>query len=303
MTAQTHLYPFGPTVWLRLLVPTAGWRLHRRAPCWRLHRRGTCWCCVALMVLGMTACSTAPTPRLIALPPLSKAMRAASPDPVPGPLSDASSGRLPGALSRPLPGALPGPLPGPWGTQVPEQRTWPPPEAVPQVLQVRRLTIPEYMMTRRVRFWSGAATLAEWPDSYWAERIEVGMAREFVAALRARLPDWSVCDGSCGAVVPQLVLTVDLLRLDPMRQSGKLMAQARSQLMTGAGDGRPQRVFPALDAAFTVPLSDDSAAGEAAGLSHLLTVMANTVASDLQRVQATTECVLPTRQAPCRGPE
>jgi len=144
----------------------------------------------------------------------------------------------------------------------------------PAVLLVRRLVIPEYMASPRPRYWSATATLAEWPDAYWAERIEVGMAREFVSALRRRLPGWTVCDGTCGDQVPDLTLKIELLRLDTWRQDQSLSATARAEL---SGHRTAASLWPLSPAGrtFTLPLPADSAQGQAQAMSQLLGAIAD----------------------------
>jgi uncharacterized lipoprotein YmbA len=102
------------------------------------------------------------------------------------------------------------------------------------VLAVRRVHIPEYLVARRVRYRADASTLAEWPNTYWAERIEIGVSREFVSALRQQLPGWSLCDTNCGDQIPTLALEVELVPLDYLRASQKLQARARITLSSGA---------------------------------------------------------------------
>jgi uncharacterized lipoprotein YmbA len=102
------------------------------------------------------------------------------------------------------------------------------------VLAVRRVHIPEYLVARRVRYRADASTLAEWPNTYWAERIEIGVSREFVSALRQQLPGWSLCDTNCGDQIPTLALEVELVPLDYLRAPQKLLARARITVSSGA---------------------------------------------------------------------
>jgi len=146
--------------------------------------------------------------------------------------------------------------------------------ASPGVLLVRRLVIPEYMAAPKPRYWSATATLAEWPGAYWAERIEIGMAREFVSALRRRLPGWTVCDASCGDLVPDLTLKIELLRLDTWRQDQSLSATARAELSGHRTAASLWSLSPA-GRTFTMPLPADSAQGQAQAMSRLLGAIAD----------------------------
>jgi uncharacterized lipoprotein YmbA len=154
----------------------------------------------------------------------------------------------------------------------------------PRVLLVRRLVIPEYMAAPKIRYWSGPATLAEWPDTYWGERVEIGMAREFVSALRRRLPGWTVCDASCGDTPVDLTLKVELLRLDAWRHDRSLSASSQAEL-----SGRKSATLPSQGGpwarSFTLPLAADTAQGQARAISDLLAALADTSVAAIQDVQ------------------
>ena len=97
------------------------------------------------------------------------------------------------ALSVLLAGCAASPSPTPVLLSLPPAVTAAAPVAVPAastspaLLAIRRVGIPEYLVARRVRYRADASTLAEWPNTYWAERIEIGVSREFVSALRPRV--------------------------------------------------------------------------------------------------------------------
>jgi uncharacterized lipoprotein YmbA len=137
-------------------------------------------------------------------------------------------------------------------------------------LLVRRLSIPEYMVARRVRYTSGIARMAEWPDAYWAERIEVGMARELVAALREALPDWRVCDSSCGDGIPDVTLKVELQRLDVLRGEGRIRARAQIQLGLAKPLSSATAPLAATPQVFAQVLPEDTAQGQAWAMTDLL---------------------------------
>jgi len=139
----------------------------------------------------------------------------------------------------------------------------------PSVLLVRRLIIPEYMAAPKVRYWSGPATLAEWPDTYWAERVEIGMAREFVSALRIRLPGWTVCDATCGDTPVDLTLKVELIRLDALRPEQSLIASAHAEFSGPKAAASSIPTSP-WSRSFTLPMPADTAQGQALAMSNLL---------------------------------
>lgn len=116
------------------------------------------------------------------------------------------------------------------------------PRAAPPVegatLAVARLEIPEYIVSRRVRYRTDGSTLAEWPDTFWAERIEVGLSREFTSALRERLPGWRICETQCSEWAPVAGLRVVIDRMDYSRAQRQLKASAR--LMVAAMGSAPR---------------------------------------------------------------
>ena len=139
--------------------------------------------------------------------------------------------------------------------------------AASPLLAVRRINIPEYLVARRVRYRADASTLAEWPNAYWAERIEIGVSREFMSALRAQLPGWSMCDTSCGDQVPALTLQVDLVPMDYLRSAQKLQARAR---ITLSGAGVSPKVIQTQELAYDLPASADTAQAQAQTIATLL---------------------------------
>jgi uncharacterized lipoprotein YmbA len=143
------------------------------------------------------------------------------------------------------------------------------------LLAVRRVNIPEYLVARRVRYRADASTLAEWPNTFWAERIEIGVSREFVSALRQQLPGWALCDTNCGDAVPALSLQVDLVPMDFVRSTSRLQARARVVLSTGSV---PLRELKTLEASYELPASADTAQAHAQALSALIRQVAQAAA-------------------------
>lgn len=144
-----------------------------------------------------------------------------------------------------------------------------------RVLAVRRVTIPEYLVARHVRFRADPSTLAEWPNTYWAERIEIGVSREFVSALRQQLPDWELCDTGCGDQTATLALQLDLVPMDYLRSAGKLQARGRITLSEG---GVMPSVLLTRELPFEVSTSADSAQGQAEAITKLIRQAARSTA-------------------------
>jgi uncharacterized lipoprotein YmbA len=135
------------------------------------------------------------------------------------------------------------------------------------VLAVRRVNIPEYLVARRVRYRADASTLAEWPNTYWAERIEIGVTREFISALRQQLPGWVLCDTSCGDQIPTLSLQVDLVPMDYLRNTQALRARARITVSSGAAV--PQ-VLRTQEVPYELAGAADSAQAQAQLMAELI---------------------------------
>ena len=142
-------------------------------------------------------------------------------------------------------------------------------------LAVRRVTIPEYLVARRVRYRADASTLAEWPNTYWAERIEIGVSREFLSALRQQLPGWTLCDTSCGEQASALTLQVDLVPLDYVRNTRTLQARARVNLNGAEASSKPLRTE---ELAYELSGGSDTAQAQAQAMAELIRQVAQAVA-------------------------
>jgi uncharacterized lipoprotein YmbA len=135
------------------------------------------------------------------------------------------------------------------------------------LLAVRRVVIPEYLLSRRVRYRADASTLAEWPNTFWAERIEIGLTREFVAALHQQLPGWSMCEMNCGDQVPALTLQLDLVPLDYVRSERTLRSLAR---ITLSGAGVLPKVLRSTEQRYELQATADTAQAQAELLARLI---------------------------------
>jgi uncharacterized lipoprotein YmbA len=144
------------------------------------------------------------------------------------------------------------------------------------LLIVRRVNIPEYLVARRVRYRTDSSTLAEWPNTYWAERIEIGVSREFISALRQQLPGWALCEGSCGDQVPALTLAVDLQQLDYLRATQKLQASARIAV---TGPGASSKTLQSQYLTYELAASGDTAQAQAQTMAQLIQQLASSAAT------------------------
>lgn len=148
------------------------------------------------------------------------------------------------------------------------------------ILVVRSVAVPEYMRSRRVRYWADPETIAQWPDAYWAERIEVGMTREFLAALRRRLPHWTICETGCGDSRPVIMLTVDLVRLDFVRREHEILATAQIGVSETQVAPPSAGVEPLLN--LSLPVATDSPQGEAQAIADILDQLAERAATRVE---------------------
>lgn len=151
----------------------------------------------------------------------------------------------------------------------------------PAVL-VRRVQVPEYMSTQRVRYRSGPDTLAEWPNTLWAERIETAMSRAFSLALQIEMPGVTVCDARCDGQEPSATVTVDLLRLDFVRKEKRLSTNAAIRIVNG-----PASAAWAFETSWRSdrPTVLDDASGQAEATLGMLRELAAATAGALQRAQ------------------
>ena len=145
-------------------------------------------------------------------------------------------------------------------------------------LALRRVGLPEYLLARRVRYRADAATLADWPDTYWAERIEVAASREFSAALRAALPGWSICEADCAERTPVLALQVELGALDAVRPARRLQARARWVVST-VGTGSATTAQLTQEQGFDLPMAADTPQAQAQAMTELLRQLAQASAA------------------------
>lgn len=167
----------------------------------------------------------------------------------------------------------------------------PNPAADAPVLSVARVEMPEYVVSRRVRYRSDSSTLAEWPNTFWAERIEVGLSREFAAALRDRLPQWRICEAHCAERGPAAALRVTITRMDYLRGERRLSASARIALE------RPQQRAGQLvdqERRYDVAARGDGPQAQAQAYAELLMQLANDAA-------ASVAAVAPAAQPPSGG--
>jgi len=167
------------------------------------------------------------------------------------------------------------PLPKPLPLASPVHAAAPP--AATRVLVVRRVGIPEYLQTDKVRYRQADTLLAQWPHTVWAEPLALGLTDHLVMRLRLALPGWTVCERSCPAQVSSTILNVDFAPLDHVRAEGVLRAQAHWLLSyKGTNASTPGTTTDA------VAVHPDSPEGQATALAQVLDHLAGAIAATLQ---------------------
>lgn len=144
------------------------------------------------------------------------------------------------------------------------------------VLAVGRLELPEYLVSRRVRYKIDASTVGEWPETYWAERVEVGISREFNAALQQQLPGWRICDANCTPQGAATALQVAVVQLDYVRSERRLVGKVR---LTLEDTSVAHTVLRGEERAYQVAASGDTAQAQARAMTELLQQVARDAAA------------------------
>jgi uncharacterized lipoprotein YmbA len=143
------------------------------------------------------------------------------------------------------------------------------------VLAVSRLNVPEYLVSRRVRYKIDSSTVGEWPETYWAERIEVSMSNEFNAALQRRMPDWRICEANCTPYAPVVALQVGITQLDYVRSEKRLYGTAKFTI-EDVSSARP--VLRGEERQYRITATGDSPQAQAQAISDFLKKLAGDAA-------------------------
>lgn len=146
------------------------------------------------------------------------------------------------------------------------------------VLVVRRVGLPEYLDVNAVRYRADASTLAEWPDTAWAERPAVALTRELAARLRVALPGWTVCDATCPGGQSGWVVQAEWAPLDYLRAQHTLQAELRFTVLPPGAGATPRSATQRL----ALPVSPDSASGQVQALATVVDDAAQAIAARLR---------------------
>lgn len=143
---------------------------------------------------------------------------------------------------------------------------------------LRRVHIPEYLQSNHVRFRDSAETLSEWPDTRWAERLEVSLTRHLRQHLSSLWPEGVLCDTHCPDTARAASLQVNYQTLDHLRPRGLMQAHVSWSLTPPAG--APLAVRQGRFS-LSEPVSTDNAAGQAAAMARLNARLAQHLVQDL----------------------
>lgn len=146
------------------------------------------------------------------------------------------------------------------------------------VLIVRRVRVPEYLDVSAVRYRAAESALGEWPNTTWAERPAVALTRELAARLRVALPGWTVCDGTCSAGLSGQVVQAEWAPLDYVRERHELQAELRYTLSSLDTSTAPRSITQRV----TVPVSPDTAAGQASAMAAVVDAAAQAIAANVR---------------------
>ncbi len=146
---------------------------------------------------------------------------------------------------------------------------------------MRRVSIPEYLQAKSVRYRAADSLLSEWPGTAWADRLEVGLTDHLLMRLRLHLPGWTVCERACPPLTPARVLTVDLAPLDHVRATSELKAGLHWQISLRGVVGSTAKPVGAHASELVIPVATDSPEGQAQALGLVLDRLAQDVALSL----------------------
>lgn len=151
------------------------------------------------------------------------------------------------------------------------------------VLMIGRLELPEYWQSRSVRYRSDGVTVSPWPDTYWAERVEVGMSRNFAIDMGQAARGWLVCDSACepGHQSPAWRLKVVLPSMDYDRAQRRLSATASWTLIPLPSAIRASGVTWRGQHQLEVRASADTPQAQAQAMSELTRALAQHIAQKL----------------------
>lgn len=155
---------------------------------------------------------------------------------------------------------------------------WSPAEAAKPPIVVRRVQIPEYLQSSRVRYRESNEILGEWPAMRWAERLEVSLTRQLVSELNRLQAPGSACDTACVGTPATHSLQVDYLALDHLRSRQQIQARLRWTLAPLPGQKGTARQ---AELSLSEPVQGEGPAAQAAAMARLNARVAELIARSL----------------------
>ncbi|RZL11543.1 MAG: hypothetical protein EOP40_02160 [Rubrivivax sp.] len=149
-------------------------------------------------------------------------------------------------------------------------------------LIVGRLELPEYWQARSVRYRSDGVTVNTWPDTYWAERVEIGVSRHLTIEMGQAARGWLVCDSACEPP-PSATwrLKVVLPTLDYHRDERRLVGTATWTLLPLPGTARLGHAVMRGQQSLTIQAEADTPQAQAQAMSRLVHELAGRIAIQL----------------------
>lgn len=149
-------------------------------------------------------------------------------------------------------------------------------------LIVGRLELPEYWQARSVRYRSDGVTVSTWPDTYWAERVEIGVSRHLTIEMGQAASGWLVCDSACEPPPSaSWRLKVVMPTLDYHRQEQRLVGTATWTLLPLPGTARLGHPVTRGQHALDIKADADTPQAQAQAMSRLVHELAGRIAAQL----------------------
>ena len=154
-------------------------------------------------------------------------------------------------------------------------------------LIVGRLELPEYWQARSVRYRSDGVTVSTWPDTYWAERVEIGVSRHLTIEMGQAANGWLVCDSACEPP-PSAAwrLKVVMPTLDYHRDEQRLVGTATWTLLPLPGTARLGHAVMRGQQSLDIKADADTPQAQAQAMSRLVHELASHIAAQLPSADA-----------------
>jgi uncharacterized protein len=152
-------------------------------------------------------------------------------------------------------------------------------EPLRPVVEVKPVSVPDYLDTRDILVRTGANELVASPNGRWGDRLSVGITRALTAALAKRLPNMDVTAAQpISPAAQQVVVDVDTFEI---REGGPCLVGARWSIVNGRGRQSATSDY----ARFAVDANGRNDAAVAAAMTQAVDRFADRIASALTNLQ------------------